>query len=227
MISYSELFNLNLSWRELAARDARLFKKGHRLVQTRDLFFILKGRISLQANTSCGKERIIWFLRDNSIFNEVPIVSRLNDFCLGTWTCSIIEPAFSHVCMRDTLVGRLPFDLVLEEGKRRPELLLNLCSSLALKVALLAQKNIIDNLACPRERVFYYVDQLRRLHKTDERICFEATFQDVANLLGIHRISLYKILDQARREGIMDYSRKQKFVTILDRAAFDREARGQ
>ena len=227
MLSYTELRNTNTCWRELAERNVQLCKKGHRLGTSGDLFFILKGRVGLTANTSSGKERIVWFLRDNAIFNEAPLLASLNAFDHELQSASFLEPDFVHVCMCDTLVGRLPFDLVLKETEKRPELLLNLCSSLALKVALLVRKNIIDNLACPRERVFRHIDQLRRIQKNDDGIRFEATFQDVANYLGIHRISLYKILEQARREGIMDYSRKQKFVRILDKDVFEREARGQ
>lgn len=233
MLSYTEIHDVNTCWRTLAAGETRVYKKGSMVPTGTDLNYLLKGCVRLTAMTRDGTEKILWYLRDNTIFNETPVFTEVSS-STAPLPPSIaglsararetsLTPVFAHYCTHDSLVGRIPFETAVAAGRANPDLFLNLCRSLGLKVSLLACKMTNEQIASTRERVFGYL--ATRLRNADEAgvIRLDSNFQDLASYLAVHRVSLYRTLDAAREQGLLDYCRRRKIVRILDPEAFLKE----
>ena len=162
MLSFMELTNLNLCWKELAQENVFTCKKGYRFPSRHDLlYFILRGRVRLAALTPEGEEKNLWYLREGCFFNETPaflqaapVLQGMPSPCLSQWPLAYPTTVSAfHECTETSLLGSLPFERVRKEGLRRPEMLLNLCQSFSLKVGLLAQNMASFTLETPRRRV--------------------------------------------------------------------------
>ncbi len=221
---------MNICWRTLAARDTRVYKKGAKIPAGTDLNYLLKGCVRLTAITRDGVEKIIWYLKDNTIFNETPVFTQasLATVPLPPAVASLssraretsLAPVFANYCTHDSLVGRIPFETAVAAGRANPELILNLCCSFGLKVSLLACKMTNEQIASTRQRVFGYL--ATRLKNTEEAgvIQLDSNFQDLASYLAVHRVSLYRTLDAAREQGLLDYSARGKSSAFSTRRPF-------
>lgn len=103
-------------------------------------------------------------------------------------------------------------------------MLLNLCHSFSLKVTLLAQNMASFTLETPRQRVYKYLAAHIEPGSNPPRIQRTMPYVEMANLLGMHRISLYKILTAAQKSGILAFDKKKTSITVLQPDAFFRNA---
>ena len=233
MLSFMELTNLNLCWKELAQENVFTCKKGYRFPSRHDLlYFILRGRVRLAALTPEGEEKNIWYLREGCFFNETPaflqaapVLQGTPAPCLSQWPPSYPTAVSAfHECTEVSLLGSLSFDRVRKVGLYRPEMLLNLCQSFSLKVSLLAQNMASFTLETPRRRVYKYLATRIEPGSNPPRIQRTMSYMELANLLGMHRISLYKIFNEAQKSGILAFDKKNNAVIVLQPDAFFRNA---
>ena len=229
MFSFTELTNLNLCWKELAQENVFTCKKGYRFpAQHGSIYFILRGRVRLAALTPDGEEKNLWYLREGCFFNETPaFLEGLSDaFMYRPREADAVPPAVSsfHECTEASLLGTLSFARVRQVGLCRPEMLLNLCHSFSLKVSLLAQNMASFTLETPKRRVYKYLATRIEPGSNPPRIQRTMSYIELANLLGMHRISLYKILNAARKGGILAFDKKDNAVIVLQPDIFFRNA---
>lgn len=224
MFYFTELTNLNRCWKELAQENLLTSKKGYRFPPQQDfMYFILRGRIRLVALTPDGEEKNLWYLREGCFFNETPaFFQEASDSAAPQFQAAY--SFFFHECTESSLLGALSFSRVKEIGMRHPEMLLNLCHSFSLKVSLLAQNMASFTLETPRQRVYRYLAARIEPGSNPPRIQRTMPYIEIANLLGMHRISLYKILNAAQKSGILAFDKKKTSITILQPEIFFRNA---
>lgn len=219
MYPYVELHDINSCWFPLAEKNLLVWRKGHVLEGSKDVYLLIKGRIRLKVTSPDGMEKILWDLCDNTVFNETPVLAPLSGVHYRRPGYS-----FTHVCVCDCLVGRILLEDVLEQGRRDPELLVNLCGSFALKLSLLAHKAASEHLDTPRMRVFRFLAARIIPGTVPPSIRKDLSMQDIASLIGLHRVSLYKELNWARKQKILSFERNDSVIRILDMERFCREA---
>ncbi|MDO5537746.1 MAG: Crp/Fnr family transcriptional regulator, partial [Desulfovibrionaceae bacterium] len=173
---------------------------------------ILKGRIRLTATTPEGQEKVVWYLGDGCLINEVPVFA----MHFGQADGRTLRTHFNHICVTDSLVGSIPFETMLEAGRADPELLLNIISSTTSKLSLLANDFAAAQLLSQRARLFRFLHMRVIPGSTPPRVERDIRIGEMASLLCMHRISLYKVLEEAKADGILDFDAKKKQFTILD-----------
>lgn len=203
-------------WRKVISQGRRMkFPKGaqifSRLTDENFIFFLDVGEIWLTRSTLDGREKIIWSIGPDSLFGETPFFDEL--------------PSKSAIVAgMDSTVYAFASRCVLEEIlPRHPDLTLALFRSLALKVRVLINQAVSLSLDDLPSRICKYL-HLRQREEVSESgplvVRPGLNQQELANLLGVHRVTLNKSLRELEKAGILGpYSRDE--VYILDRRRFE------
>ena len=220
-MSFTELVGQNMCWRTVAPARPRLWKKGHKFNDdVPQMFFVVSGRVRLMALAEEGGEKTLWYLRDGCCFNETPLFA-IN----GGMDMRIMGDArFYHECVEDSYLCAFSVEDVLRLGARQPELLLNLCHSFSFKVTLLSQQVVSLSLESQMTRVCKFLASRIVPGSQPLRARRDMSYREMADLLGMHRISLYKILRQAQGRGLLRFDKNSEDVLILQPAEFFKEA---
>lgn len=188
--AFKEMQGMNAPWRSvlyLAKRFA--WPKGHE-VQFRDrLYFLEKGRIKLTHQSLEGMEKILWYIHEGCIFGETPFLDPMPRESFFTCATNCVVYGFE----KDS------FDMISRE---RPDLIANLLFSMSRKLRILsnqASSLYVDNLLV---RVCKFMAQHIEPDSKPLMANLGISRQEMASLLGVHRVSLYKVLKQQEDEGL-------------------------
>ncbi|MDO5536932.1 MAG: Crp/Fnr family transcriptional regulator [Desulfovibrionaceae bacterium] len=205
--AFQDLSNLNPGWRDILHLGRRLtYMKGKTVAMGESLYFLDKGKIRLSHMSLQGVEKILWYLHEGCVFGETPIFDH-------------VPPAGSFYASSDCVVYSFSNDVVERIAKMRPDLMLELFHSMARKMRCLSEQAsslFIDSL---KVRTIRFLAQHIVPGTRPIKVDLGITKQEMATFLGVHRISLYKILKDYEERGVLSaFSGNQ--VTILDEEAF-------
>lgn len=207
-IGFLELKDTSPSWRLVRQLGTRiLYCKGTRIQHNQELLFLEKGQVRLTHYTIDGMEKTLWYINEGCIFGETPLFDPM-------------PPGRGvHICTKDCIVYVFTKEVVEHEMlTSHPELLHDLLRSLARKVRILS--NHASSL---------YVDDvlIRACKFLGERVLAGSprltvrpglSLQELANLLGVHRVTLYKVFRQQEEDGLWGhYNRKAIQILNPDR----------
>lgn len=180
--AFKELANLNTPWRDvLSLGRKQTYKKGQQIGMGEYLYFLDSGKIRLSHISLQGLEKILWYMHSGSIFGETPLFDQM--------------PSNGYFyCTTDCVVYIFTHKTVEQLSKSRPDLIMNLCHSMARKLRMLSNQAaslFLDNL---KVRSMRFLAQ-HIVKGTDPMLVdIRITKQELAALLGVHRISLYKLI---------------------------------
>lgn len=220
-VSFTELVKHNECWRDVVAGRPRQWKKGYKFADdTARMYFLVSGRVRLVALAADGGEKTLWYLGDGCCFNETPLFEDNQEKNL----IRTGDARFYHECMENCYLHTFTMQDVKMLGKERPELLLNLCQSYATKVTLLSQHLVSLSLESQLTRVCKYLASRLVPGSAPLRARRDLSYREMADLLGMHRISLYKVMRQAQDQGLWDFDKNSDEIVILQPAVFFEEA---
>ena len=220
-MSFAELVTQNQCWKNVSSEKPRLYTKGSTFADGY-MYFLVSGRLRLTALSANGGEKIIWYLGDGCCFNEIVL------FFENSENASLLPgtASFRYECMEDCYVQRFTSEQVRRLGKRHPELLLNLCQSYSVKVALLAQQVVSLSVESHLTRVCKFLASRIIPGSNPMRARRDLPLFEMAGLLGMHRITLYKALRTAQSRGLLTFDKNSDEVVILQPETFFYEAHG-
>jgi CRP-like cAMP-binding protein len=171
-----------------------------------NLYFLEKGEFRLVRTSLDGREKIIWAIGPGSLVGETPFFDELPSHSRHVAATDSVLYAFSRKCVLEKI---LPHE---------PELMMCIFRSLASKVRVLSNQSVclcMDDLA---SRICKFL-HLRMAHYAVEDnstfVCPGLNQQELANFLGVHRVTLNKVLRELEKAQILSpYSRDE--VCILD-----------
>jgi CRP-like cAMP-binding protein len=193
---------MNSSWRSVLslARYTR-WAKGEYVRLGRELLFLERGSVRLAHQSLEGAEKVLWYIREGCIFGEAAFFDPIpeENYCICMTACSVY--AFSPASVRQISV-------------EQPELLLNLYQSMSRKLKILscqASSLCLDSLLV---RICKFLSQ--RIVPDSSPLIADIGMpqQEMASLLGVHRISLYRVLRQQEEDGLFGPIRGNT-ITIL------------
>ncbi len=201
-------------WRQVLHLGTRLhFRKGEEVMhggaKGEYLYYVHQGEVRLMRSTLDGREKILMSMRSGSITGETPFFDEVparSSIVAGT---DCVVYAFSHDCVMHEIVPCYP------------ELTLALLHSLASKVRVLCNQSVSLSLEELPARICRFL-HLRMRNSgqgdPDPRILPGLNQQELANLLGVHRVTLNKTLRELEREGVLGpYSRDEVYVVDMER----------
>lgn len=174
------------------------------------LYFLERGEVRMLRGDPGGQEKTLWYVDPDHLFGETPLL------CGGT-------SRNRHVCTRPSRVHAFRRETVLEDiFPARPDLMVNLMETLACKVRILSNQVADMSLDDLRARVCRYLHlHAGRLGEHDGETILDPRLnqQELAQLLGVHRVTLNKTLRDLEHEGVLGGYRRDE-VRVLDLARF-------
>jgi CRP/FNR family transcriptional regulator len=171
------------------------------------LYYLKSGLLKQVTANSDGVEKIIGIIKAGNVIGEAPFFHGFPSLC----TFSAITDSKIYIFSREAIS-------LLSE--RNPEILNNIICSMSLKIRMLTtQINILtsSNASTRIRRVLHLLTQ----HYPQQEIEIDLTHQDIADLSGVHRVTVSRTLSQLRHQGILEY--KRDHLIIHDKARFEQQ----
>lgn len=174
------------------------------------LYFLERGEVRMLRGDPGGQEKTLWYVDPGHLFGETPLLD-----------CRTSRNR--HVCTRPSRVYAFRRETVLDEiFPTRPDLMLNLMETLACKVRILSNQIVGMSLDELPDRICRYLHlHAERLGERDGETVLNPRLnqQELAQLLGVHRVTLNKALRDLEHEGVLGGYRRDE-VRVLDLARF-------
>lgn len=220
-MSFADLVNQNECWKNVSSEEPRLYPKGSTFSDDH-MYVLVSGRLRLTALAANGGEKIIWYLGEGCCFNEKILFFSGNE----NVPLPLNTADFQYEAVENCYAQRFTMEEVQRIGKARPDLLLNLCQSYSVKVALLAQQVVSLSVEPHITRVCKFLAARIIPGSIPLRARRDMPLFEMADLLGMHRITLYKAMREAQSRGLLGFDKNSDEVVILQPETFFYEAYG-
>ena len=170
-------------------------------------YFIDKGRVRLTYTNAAGEDHVVMFFGKGCIFNETSVITGDE----ATMACFRV--------LERTEAYRFPSSLIhdAEFARQYPHLILNMLRGTATKFSNLFSVSFLIKHGTPLARVCRFLCQLSRSHNNAKAFPLDMTQLELASVLDIHRVSLFRCLQQLRELGILvRFSRHEIELSELD-----------
>lgn len=156
-----------------------------------DFYFLASGRLRLMHCAENGSERTILYLGPGNIFND------------ATSLVGYDAPDCTFITVERSEIYRFAGQLLKDMGFLRdyPQLISNLMSSLATKVLMMHVGLSSSTGVSSTVRVCRFLCSLARQHQNKLEFDPGLSQYDLANLLGLHRASIVRVLSDLRKSG--------------------------
>jgi len=201
-------------WRKVLSQGRRMkFLKGahicHAGADSASLFFLDSGEIRLTRSSLDGREKIIWAIGPGSLFGETPFFDELPARSAMIAATDCLVYAFARKCVLSEILPH------------HHDLMLALFRSLALKVRVLSNQAVCLSLDDLPSRICKYLHLRRQGEYAGPGpvvVSPGLNQQELANLLGVHRVTLNKSLRELEKTGILGpYARDEVYVLDMPR----------
>lgn len=203
------LVNLNTPWQRVFPLGTQFCFPAKKVISTNPddplldgMYYITRGRVRLSNISPNGSEKILFYLGEGTLFNEIPMLT------------SFQNSVFTAVEQTQVCFWTRKDLLSTSFTQKYPDLIGNLLQSLSLKATN------FHNQLCSQGLFTSFINVCRALYsmhlyqRKDDRIIPYLTQHELAAILGIHRSSLHKALSRLKDEGIIEsYSKKELKIT--------------
>jgi CRP-like cAMP-binding protein len=169
-----------------------------------DLYYLHVGQVKYSTTTREGNLKILWYLDNGNIFGAAPFFegrpARNYNAITTMEKCEVYT--FSRICFHDEIVANYP------------RLLSNLIQSMANRIFLaLNRGGDLDSLRSRVCKILFYIVQRENNKSSGKVVCSTGiSQQELAFILGVHRVTLNSIITQLKHEGIIGQISKRNLV---------------
>jgi CRP-like cAMP-binding protein len=167
------------------------------------VYYLYKGEVKGVILDSGGEEKPIWYIESGHIFGETPFLLRGESNVIFTCVSDCILFAFSRQVIMEKILPN------------NQEIMLDMLHGMASKIQSLARQIYNLSLTSPKMRLY----RLLYTMSLGANNALNISQQDLADLLGMHRVTLNKILIALKNEGIIERDINRKRITIADRTS--------
>lgn len=194
VISHS---GLHAPWREILHMGTHLVlsRSPYTYEAPMDCFyFIDKGRVRLTYTNAFGQEHVVMFFGKDCIFNETHVLVHGSD--AGMASFRVLEK---------TDVYRFPGSLLHDHAfiSKYPHLYENMLGATAIKFSNMFMITYLIKHGTPLARVCRFLRQMYLCHNATGHFPLDMTQLELASVLDIHRVSLFRCLQQLKKLGII------------------------
>lgn len=189
----------------------RSFQRGELLLQKGEpinsLFALRTGFVKVTSITNDGIERLVWIAGRYDIAPTEQLFTRHGN------------ARFFYTALTDGDYYELDKQSFLETAKERPELMAEIAHSMSLHYDdFLSRVDAIDATTI-KERVLRTLLYLSERLSADNSVNLyeyglQLTHNDLASMIGSTRETTSLVLNELRKEGLVDYSRKHFLINV-------------
>lgn len=202
------------AWRKVLHLGSRLhFPRGAEILfqgqSGQAIYFLEQGEVRMVRFSQEGREKILWSGGPGTLFGETPFFDET-------------PQRSTFVAAKDCIARAFPRRVVLEQIlPSQPDLVLALFRSLASKARVLSNQSASLSLEDLPSRICMFLHLRLGAAETansSPRICPGLNQQELASLLGVHRVTLNKVLRDLEKDLILGpYSRDEVYILDLER----------
>ncbi len=167
------------------------------------LFYLHEGRLKFCSTSPDGDEKILWFMEKGNVFGEVPFFMRrhIDNLFVATEKCVVYK--FSRKCFTEEILAK------------HPDLVMNLFDSMANKLRVVAiPASDLAPLPTRVCKVLIYLVTRENGGDLRGRVVSTQgiTQQELAFILGVHRVTLNNVIAQLKQAGVLEHMSKNNLV---------------
>ena len=170
------------------------------------LQYLYRGRIKLCRITAGGIEKILFHIEAGNLFGEVPFWhgKPMDSAFVAEEQCEVYT--FSRQCIKDEIMPSFP------------DLIVNMLEGMANKTHILGNQacDIADLVTRVSKLLVYVAEREQKgINGTQSVTVKGISQQELASMLGVHRVTINHAVGHLKRLGIIDEMTKSNLV-ILD-----------
>lgn len=203
-ISGSPLFEpSNLDWEVyLSLGQKRHYSKGNVVFYANDcldtVYYLKVGVIKQTLVSPFGTEKIVGLIKAGNLFGETIFFHGFPSQC-------------TNIAIEDSLIYTFTRETVENMVNLNPGILMHFVRSMSLKMRMLTTQ--IDIL-CSLEAKLKVCKIIHLLAQNSNQIIQRMTHEEIAQLAGVHRVTVSNTLAQLRHINVLDY--KQGHIVVKD-----------
>ena len=164
------------------------------------VYYVVSGVLRLVSFNSAGKEAILLYVTEQNLIGDSAFFNRMPVYA----TFSAVE---------DVELSFFPGELVQNRILvRYPDLQRNMLEYMAYKVGVLLHHQcevVSDDVFGKVSRLIY---DIAKHSGFDAVISLKITQEEMATALGLHRATFNKTISELKRQGVLDWTKKQEIV---------------
>jgi len=186
---------LNLALKRQYKKNDIIFWNGQKV---NELYYLKEGEIKMVYLNSEGGKKSVWYIESGNVFGETSFFLRNESSLLVT-------------CERDSIVYVFDRKVVMDVFLHNSDIIIDMLTRMAGKIQTLSRQIYDLTLNSPKMRLYRL---LYFMVMTRPDNIMNISQQDLADLLGIHRITVNKILVTLKNGGIIEHDIKRKRIVI-------------
>ncbi|QGP91382.1 CRP-like cAMP-activated global transcriptional regulator [Neomoorella glycerini] len=172
-----------------------------------NFYYLHRGEIMMKSFNQEGRQKIIWYIEEGNIFAEVPFFCGIPTF-------------FEIVANRPSEVYKFSREFIFNELiPNYPQAAIDIIKTLSYKASVLAMQIHEIVLSTPYKRIcrlFYIIGHLYgEPHDEGLLIRKMLTQQEIADIIGVHRVTVNKIVNYLHNKGVIKISGRSLLITDL------------
>jgi len=205
---FSKIPNMARTWQGVLSQGSRIERaKGCELLGCgriwNVLYYLEVGEVHLTRTLPDGRERLLWISTPPCIIGEGPFFDQLPASSSFIVKKPSVFYAFSHDWVMNTLLPKYP------------ELTLTLLQGMSSKLRMINNQSVCLSMEDISMRICKFLYSKLKIDKTSAIHSIEPGLsqQELANLLGVHRVTLNKTLRALEKQGILSrYQKKEIYI---------------
>ncbi|MEG2171662.1 MAG: Crp/Fnr family transcriptional regulator [Desulfovibrionaceae bacterium] len=195
MAKTARIKGLNTPWKEVLHLATQMVFSKNAVIPHQPqsgMYYLEKGTVIITYSSTGGQDRIALYIEPESLFNEARSLSGY-------------EPGGEFRCLKDTILYRFPPNIIsIDFISTYPHLVQNLLQSMGGKMLIhysfLADMGTGSHLT----HVARYIISLSQRNGDKKFFPSGVTQQEVADLLGVHRTTLARVIQQLKKMGVIE-----------------------
>ena len=208
---------VNSMWAQLLFLAARqTHGKGSHLYLYDDpkhsFYYLEKGRVTILHGATNGRVQNMLYMQPGTLLNVA--------HALGSSMTSFLDAGCQFYCLTDVTLWKFPGSLLHDHDfiRNYPAFIDNVMSSIGLK--LLLMHNTLSNAGTGNAmtRLCRFCLNMSQAENNALKLSLGISQTELANLLGIHRVSLLRAMQKLKRDGvIMELTRDSLIISDLEK----------
>lgn len=169
-------------------------------------YFLEKGRVTILHGATNGRVQDMLYMQSGTLFNV--------SLALGSSLTHFLDAGCQFYCLTNVTVWKFPGSLLHDQDfiRSHPAFIENLMSSIGLKLLLMHNTLSNSGTAPPLSKLCRFYLNMSQASGNARELSSGISQTKLANLLGIHRVSLLRVIQKLKRDGALQELTRDRLV---------------